>query len=188
MQVLKRLAFLAEHSTDERQRATADMIIIAFFFLLRPGEYTDDGSTESTPFRLEDVQIFIGDRRLNLATCSDSELLQATFSSLTFTDQKNGVRGEVIGLGLAGHHYICPTKALVRRILYLRRHQAPSDTPLARLFDCRAKGVSAKHITQVLKDTVKSFNGTLGFTEHDVSARCLRAAGANALLLSKASD
>ena len=31
---------------------------------------------------------------MNLATATDAELLTATFASLTFQDQKNGVRGE----------------------------------------------------------------------------------------------
>ena len=45
------------------------MIILAFFFLLRPGEYTDNnGDTNKHPFLLEDIQLFIGDTRLNLLT------------------------------------------------------------------------------------------------------------------------
>ena len=51
MQVLKRLAFLAKHCTDKRVRAEAYMIIIAFFYLLQPGEYTDT-NTESISFYL----------------------------------------------------------------------------------------------------------------------------------------
>ncbi len=45
-----------------------NMIIIAFFYLrLRPGEYTDSKS-DTTPFTLGDVQIFIGPRRLDLTS------------------------------------------------------------------------------------------------------------------------
>ncbi|EJK57071.1 hypothetical protein THAOC_22925, partial [Thalassiosira oceanica] len=99
LQVIQNLAFIAKHSPDESVRATVDMIILAFFFLLRPGEYTDNSKeSESEPFRLEDIQLFVDGRRLDIMTCSHSELMQATFGSLTFTTQKNGVRGEVIGL------------------------------------------------------------------------------------------
>jgi hypothetical protein len=42
-----------------------------------------------------------------------AELAQARFGSLTFTDQKNGVRGEVIGQASTGNSFICPVKALV---------------------------------------------------------------------------
>ena len=79
------------------------MIILAFFFLLRPGKYTENSrNTNKHPFLLEDIQLFIGDTRLNLLTNSDACLKQARFASLTFTGQKNGVRREVIGLACSG--------------------------------------------------------------------------------------
>ena len=53
-QVLRRLACIAAASRDPELQAIADMIIIAFFFLLRPGEYTGTKS-DSSPFRLSDV-------------------------------------------------------------------------------------------------------------------------------------
>ena len=54
VQVLRRLPYLAADSTDQELQAVADMIIITFFFLLRPGEYTGTKS-DSSPFRLSDV-------------------------------------------------------------------------------------------------------------------------------------
>ena len=54
------MAIIAQHATSEIFKAVADMIIIAFFFLLRPGDYTDN---DDNPFRLEDVQLFIGPQR-----------------------------------------------------------------------------------------------------------------------------
>ena len=111
IQVIKRVAILAQHATSQQIKAIADMIIIAFFFLLRPVEYTDN---EENPFRLEDVQLFIGQNRLNLLSATDAQLLQTRFASLTFTDQKNGVRGEVIGHARSGDPFLCPVKAIVR--------------------------------------------------------------------------
>lgn len=185
IQVINHIVVSAMHSEDPNTKATADMIIIAFFYLLRPGEYTDNSDT-STPFHLEDVQLFIGFRRLNLLTAPDAELLQARFASLTFTDQKNGVRNEVIGLGQSGSSILCPVSAIVRRVIYLRINGAPPGTPLARTFDCtafKAKPVTAAIITKTIRTSVKILGPDLGFLESDVSARCLRAAGANALLL-----
>ncbi len=92
------------------------MVIIAFFFLLRPGEYTDN---ETDPFCLTNTQLFIGNTRLTLLTAPAEELRQARFASLTFTSQKNGVRGEVIGLACSGDPFLCPVKAIIRRMLYL---------------------------------------------------------------------
>ena len=104
------------------------MIIIAFFFLICPGEYTDN---DKTPFRLEDVQLFIRDTHLSLISAPIEQLQQACFATLTFTDQKNGVHGEVIGLVHSGDPFLCPVLAIVRHVLYLWSVSAPLHTPLA---------------------------------------------------------
>ena len=181
IQVIRRIAFLAQSSPDPTLAAAADMIIIAFFYLLRPGEYTDN---DKTPFRLEDVQLFIGDTRINLTTAPTEQARQARFASLTFTNQKNGVRGEVIGLACSGDPYLCPVQAIIRRVLYLRHHSAPSQTPLARVFYTTTR-VTASLLTTCIRDSVSHLGPSLGFLPQDVSARCLRAAGATALLLAK---
>jgi len=161
------------------------MIILAFFFLLRPGEYTDnDGDTNKHPFLLEDVQLFIGDTRLNLMTDPDSRLKQARFASLTFTTQKNGVRWEVIGLACSGDAVMCPVKAIVRRVLYLRQNGALPTTPLAHVYNSTGL-VTAAAITNCIRTAVSDLGPTLGFMPCDVSAQCLRAAGATALLLAQ---
>lgn len=185
VQVLRSIAYLARDSNRDFNKATADMIMIAFFFLLRPGEYTVDGSAEeSTPFRLTDVQLFIGQTRIDLATATEAQIRCATFVSLTFTDQKNGVRGEVIGLGRSGDAFLCPVLAVIRRVLHLRAHNADPTTPLATVCSTPRK-VTPTVITETLRETVRSIGPSLGFLPDDVSARSLRAAGANALLFAK---
>ena len=182
IQVIRRVAILAQHATSELFKAVADMIIIAFFFLLRPGEYTDN---DINPFRLEDVQLFIGPNRLNLLVATDAQLLQTRFASLTFTDQKNGVRGEVIGHARSGDQFLCPVKAILRRVIYLRSNNAPPNTPLSRVYNTKLK-VTAKYITQTLRDSIDYLGDTtIGFLKKEVSARSLRAAGAQALMLGK---
>ena len=182
--VLRHIMVIAQAGNNELIQCTADMIVLAFFFLLRPGEYTDM-SSESTPFKLADAQLFIGRTRINLITASEGEILSATFCTLTFTTQKNGVKGEVIGLSSSGDLTLCPVICLIRRILHLRRHGALSTTPLSRcLHEGHFVGVTPSIITETLCDAVKYLGAsTLGFLSSDVSARCLRAAGANALLI-----
>ena len=184
VQVLRHISVISDAS-DPLAQGIADMIFLAFFFLLRPGEYTDSAS-DTTPFRFADVQLFHGPRRLDLTTASEDEIRTASFASLTFTNQKNGVRGEVIGLSTSGNNILCPVRALARRILHLRRHGAPTNTPLARVFyNQRWCAVTPTAITTALRDAVQFLGPTLGFLPTDVSARCLRAAGANALLCAK---
>jgi hypothetical protein len=181
--VIKRIAVLSQtsHSTLPIFCATADMIVLAFFFLLRPGEYTDNNKD---PFRLQNVQLFIGPTRIDLQSAPLEQIQQARFASLTFTTQKNGVRGEVIGLACTGDPFLCPVKALVRRILYLRQHAAAPDTPIARVFNSM-QSVTSTTITACIREAVAFLGPDLGFLPSDVSARCLRAAGATALLLAQ---
>ena len=106
------------------------MIIVAFFFLLRPGDYTGTAN-DDTPFRFQDIQLFVNDRSLHLLTASAADLWSATSVSFTFTTQKNGVRGEIMNHGLSDHNMLCPVRAVIRRILHLRAHNATIDTILA---------------------------------------------------------
>ena len=158
--------------------------MIAFFYLLRPGEYTDAPS-DTVPFRLEDVQLMIGDRRLDIFTCPLTELAEARFATLTFTEQKNGVRGEVIGLARSGDPFLCPVLAIVRRIIHLRTNNAAPTTPLARVFHKHSTKVTPTLIRDTLRNAVQYLGTDLGFLPSDVSARSLRAAGATALLVAR---
>ena len=126
------------------------MIVIAFFFLLRPGEYTV--TTDNSPFRLQDIQLRIGDQRLSWHSATEHQLLCATFATLEFTTQKNAVRGEVIGQGRSGSHHFCPVKSIARRLLHLRRHGADPATPLASYYsEHRWCSIKPADISDVLK-------------------------------------
>ena len=186
VQVLRRVMHVAHAApSTPGNLAIADMCCIAFFFLLRPGEYTVSLG-ESTPFRLCDVQFQIGSRRLNTMLACAAELRSATFATLTFTTQKNGVRGEVIGLGRSGHAHLCPVISLCNRVLHARSHSADSTAPLAAYFSHgRWSHVTSGDITSVLQLAVMFLGPELGFLASDVSARSLRAAGAMALLCAK---
>jgi len=70
-----------------------------------------------------------------------------------------------------------------RRIIHLRRHGAPPNTPLACVYvsPTLISYVTPSLITDALRQAVTFLGPELGFNPKDVSARCLRAAGANAL-------
>ena len=164
------------------EASIADMIILGFFFLLRPGEYTGSNN-DDTPFRLNDVQLFIGNQRM---PHNDHRLHTATSVSLTFTTQKNGVRGEVVNHGTSGHPWLCPVQAAARRISRLVAHQVPPDTVLASYFTGhRHRLVITTNITTTLRHAAVIMGPPYGYLPADVSARSLRAGGATALFNSK---
>jgi hypothetical protein len=174
-------AYLADDPTNW---AIADMICLAFFFLLRPGEYTGTAS-DTQPFTCHDMQFFQGGVRLDKTTTPDAHILQATFVTLEFTTQKNGVRGEVIGLGLSGDPHFCPVRAAARRFVHLRHAGAQGTQPIASYrhrASLQLTRISPAEITNLLRSAVHILGPAHGFLPKHISARSLRAAGAMALL------
>jgi hypothetical protein len=162
--------------------AIADMFTLAFYFLLRPGEYANTDNPESAPFRFQDVHLMVGCRQIHQYTCPEHELHSVTFACLEFTTQKNGVRGELIGLGRSGDAAFCPVTSLVNRIIHLRLHRATSTTPLYSYKHTRWASITATTLTSVLRQAASVMGNTLGITPKDISVRSLRSSGAMALL------
>ena len=103
--------------TTARNIAISNLTWVAFFVLLRPGEYCKGGTnTDQHPFRLKDVQFIIGHQPYNNATASNAVLAQSDFVILLFTTQNNGVKGESIGHGRTGHPQGCPVASICRRV------------------------------------------------------------------------
>ena len=77
-------------------QCAADMIILAFFVLLQPGDFTVSTS-ETTPFNLEDVQLFIGGTHINLNATFDGKILSATLCTVTFTTRLLVLMANLLG-------------------------------------------------------------------------------------------
>ena len=89
------------------------------------------------------------------------------------------------GLGRSGHSKACPTQALIRRILYLRQHNATPQTPLCAVrHNNNWKYVTSRLITATLKVSTAALPH-LNFLPGDVTVRSMRAGGAMALLCGK---
>jgi hypothetical protein len=169
-------------SNHPQATALADMLTLGFYFLLRPGEYTLTSNPESSPFRLQDIHLHIGNMHLPHLTCSLHQLRSATFVCLEFTTQKNGVRGELIGLGKSGNPAFCPVQACINRVEHLQTYSALPMTPLYAFFHNGWQGITTTVLTAELRNTVQTMGHTVGLTPDDVSVRSLRASGAMALL------
>jgi hypothetical protein len=119
-------------TSDTDILATADMAVIGFFFLCRPGEHTKNKT--NTPFRLCDIRLFRNGNEVPWRdlynTPSITQCDTATAASLTFTTQKNGVKGEVITHGMTGDPLFCPVCALVRRITAHSLAHTPVTMPI----------------------------------------------------------
>ena len=176
---------LAQGESTPLAQAAASCLITGFFFLLRPGEYLGNPARRGAHmFRMQDVQFWIGSRALNLFTCPAADLQAATFVTLTFTQQKNGVRNERIGHGRSGHPSLCPVTALASRVLTLREQGATAETTLNAVRPTHSspfRHISPSHLTSRIR-AVLHLHPDPAYTLADVSVRSTRAGGAMALL------
>jgi hypothetical protein len=170
----------AQSSEDETALAAADMMWLAFFFLLCPGEYTMPAE-DSHPFRLCDVRFWLHSAPVDVATCPPLTLLSCTFVSFTFSTQKNGIRGESIGHGHTQSPTACPVRAAARRVLYLRSINAPPTSFLCAVGP-QFIPISSSVVTSLLRRACTSLGNPAGFSSANISAKSLRASGVMALL------
>ena len=186
MAILMRAQQIIGGSPTPQDQAIMDCIWMAFYFLLRPGEYANSSGEAAHPFRLRDVEFKIGALHFaNVMVATPIQLRSATLVSLTFTDQKNGIKGEKLAHATNGQLDSCPVRAVLRRVLHLRQHNAPASSPLHTFFDLSSKkrNVASTLVTNLLRVAALSLPGHAGVNPDNIAARSLRSSGAMALLL-----
>ena len=174
--------------------AISDLIIVAFFFLLRVGEYTFPKGTRrkrTTQFRIQDVTFFKGSHTIS-SRASLAQLLKATSAKLTIDRQKNGVRGATVHHHSTSAHMFCPVKALARRVHAVLTLTTDPATPIS-LFAFHLDGTAAHvhdtHITIALRHGAAHAGLYFaGYSRDRISSHSLRASGAMALKLNGADD
>jgi len=107
-------------ATSKRLRTAADLIVLAFFFLLRVGEYTPSRQPRQTvPLRKADVRLWragrVLDHRLPLA-----ELMAADAVTLCLENQKNGFKGATLHHTTSFHQWLCPVRSAARLVHEIR--------------------------------------------------------------------
>ena len=135
-------AVAQENDANELDKAIGDLALIAFYYLLRVGEYTIKGhrnnSKQTVQFRVQDVTFFRKDHNGTLrqlsrfAPCAD--ILTADSATLKLDNQKNGWKGVCIHQECNGDPHHCPVQALGRRITHLRQNTSDSSTYLSAFF------------------------------------------------------
>ena len=180
-------AAFAGEEPPAAEAAIADMICIAFYFLLRPGEYTGTTS-DDTAFSLNDIHLCLGTRRLDLEHSSTNDLKAATSVSLYFTTQKNQRKGDAIAHGRGGHPWCSPVLSTIRRILthreFFASHQIPfTHSTIFASYYHRGHNlrIRAPDVTARLRHAASACFFTTGIPASVISARSLRAGGAMAL-------
>jgi hypothetical protein len=105
-------------------------VTLAFFFLLRVGEYTPAPRAKRTvPLRRKDIILFKRGARLAHTAPLDT-LLGADALTVRLAWQKNGLRNVHLHHVATGDPSFCPVRAAARRVHALR--VLPGDIPLSR--------------------------------------------------------
>jgi hypothetical protein len=184
IQILRHAQAIASAANTPHCLAIIDLAWLAYFFLLRPGEYCC--SSDSLPLRLNSIQLLHDTTEIPHLICPLGELDRANYVKLTFDNQKNRIRGEIVAHGRSGDPIACPVATVIRRVTHLRQHGANHQTPLYQYVAVvRWNSIRSDAITATLRRSALCLGNALGIKPADINARALRSGGAMALLCAK---
>jgi hypothetical protein len=174
------------------------LTLIAFYYLLRVGEYTQPrfvyrhGSkvraTRTKQFIVGNVGFFLGNNVLQ-RTAPLATLLTASAATLKITNQKNGRMGDTIHQkAISGPS--CPVAALAHQVHHILSNGGTDDTLLCAYHqDEEWHTVQSNHIVHAVRTATKMLRlNQQGIDPDLVGAHSLRAGGAMALKLHGFSD
>jgi hypothetical protein len=185
-----------EEGASEKVKAVGDLSLIAFFFLLRIGEYTSKGtrneSKRTVQFRIKDVTFFKQDKNGRLRqlprNASDEDILSADAVTLKLDNQKNEWKGVCISHHLNGEGIFDPVRAVGRRYAHIRQNSKDDKTWLSAFYvDGKRDDVKDSDIRAGLKLAAGALDypaAPKGIPVAKVDTHSLRIGGANALSLS----
>jgi hypothetical protein len=187
----------ASPSATTLESAVGDLTLIAFYYLLRVGEYTTKQTRNETKqtvqFKVEDVTFFSthnGRLQQLPRNAPDHLLLSAHSATLKLDNQKNGWKGVCVHQEHNGELIMCPVRALARRVIHIRQHNSDPTTFLSAFYDKGTRrDVSDKNISAALKMAALALGYPgRGFPIDRIDTHSLRSGGANALSLAGYSD
>ncbi len=128
-------------------QAIGDLVLIAFYYLLRIGEYTIKGKRNNTKqtvqFKLKDVQFFKKNKAGTLVclptNAPQTLILTADSATLKLDNKKNEWKGVCVYQEANGEAFNCPVQALARHVIHLREHKADGKAFLSPFFQNNAQ-------------------------------------------------
>ena len=177
-------------------QTAGELALIAFFYLLRVGEYTRARTTarnskRTVNFRVQDVG-FYKDGKILSRHSPIEKLLQADACTLKITNQKNGRMGTTIHQIALRNTTTCPVKALAARVHHILSHGGKEDFCICDYWDENDntwKHVNSKFLINQIRATVLKLNlHNNGIDPDLVGVHSLRAGGAMAMRLHGFSD
>jgi hypothetical protein len=182
-------------SSDPKMQAAGCLSLVAFFFLLRVGEYTRPKftvvhgekvkATRTTQFIVKNIGFF-KNGRIVPRTSSLAVLLSCDAATMKITNQKNGRMGQTIHQEATGTND-CPVQALARRVHHIL--SSPDGTVNNHICDYYEpatgwNAITASDIVKLVKTATRQLQLDRQAIDPDmVGSHSLRAGGAMALKL-----
>lgn len=193
------LVRIGTSGTNELDAAIGDLSLIAFYYLLRVGEYTvknkRNATKQTVQFRIHDVTFFKRDIAGTLRQLSrlapPTAILTADSATLKLDNQKNGWKGVCVHQETNGDMLCCPVRALGRRYTHITHNTAATDIFLSAFYINGARfDVNDNDIRTSIKMAARllHYPSQKGIPIDRVDTHSLRSGGANALSLSGYSD
>jgi hypothetical protein len=166
------------------------MSTIAFYYLLRVGEYTGHRKKDrrrTKQFRVCDITFYDRSHNIIPNTASLDVLYTARKAAMRITNQKNGSRGSIISHDTSGTK-ACPIRALAHCVHTILNHTMSSGTDIISTYYSpsakRSIPLQAGDINTMVKTAVRALHlDKQGFPPESVSSHLLRAGGAMAMHL-----
>lgn len=176
--VLDSVTSTAWQAATAQDFALSDLMWLGIHFLLRPSEYLyTDAHHAATAFTMADLRFKLPD-----GTTVPGPHLPAnarpTHVGLHFTEQKNGISGEVIYTPRASTPDTCPVECALRRLRHLQHNGARPTTPL---FVFYHTGLPLRLSSRILTATLR-VHADIRAPHAHISAAGIRATAATALL------
>jgi hypothetical protein len=180
--------------------AIGDLALIAFYYLLRVGEYTckptRNNTKQTIQFKMEDITFFKrnvkGELRCIPSTAPDWAIATADGATLKLDNQKNGWKGVCVYQEINGEKFVCPVRALGRRYIHLRQNKAGKKTPISAYWNAHrdVSYVTSEHMTRALKlaAAMLHYPSHKGMPITRINTHSLRSGGANVLALAGYTD
>ena len=183
---VKTMAEVCYSTGDVTTTCVGALGVVAFFFLLRVGEYTpatDRRKRRTVPIRKSDIKLWRGSAMLDMESAWE-ELAQADAVTIRLENQKNGQRGTTLHHFASGDATMCPVKAMVK-LIYMMQGMDPS-TPLGSHLtaDGRLERVQSSQMRASLRFAAE-LDGleSKGYSLARIGNHSLRTGGATALKL-----
>ena len=169
------------HDGSVKEQTTASLVVLAYFFLLRVGEYTASRNRKrkkrTIALRKQDVVLLRNGVPLN-KEAPLQVLLTATGCTICLENQKNGVKNQTLYHDASGQGTMCPVRAMAFLVFQMRG--MPPNTPLGTCVNCgRRVRVRSSEVLAMVRLAASEDNlQAAGYDLSRIGTHSLRAGGA----------